>query len=93
MLQQRLGRFLHRKKSPTLILLAISLLVGAFTFQDYGMAWDEYLYYGYADAIGYAYSIPAHLSPDFDLDRAYGPSVGDHQNHGPGYILFARLGV
>jgi len=93
MLQQRLGRFLHRKKSPILILLAISLLVGAFTFQDYGMAWDEYLYYGYADAIGYAYSIPAHLSPDFDLDRAYGPSVGDHQNHGPGYILFARLGV
>jgi hypothetical protein len=74
-------------------LLTISLLVGLFTFQDYGMAWDEYLYYEYADAIGYAYSIPAHLSPDFDLENAYGPSAGDHRNHGPGYILFARLGV
>ena len=78
---------------PILFLLAISLLAGLFTFQDYGMAWDEYLYYEYADAIGYAYSIPAHLSPDFDLEKAYGPSAGDHRNHGPGYIIFARLGV
>ncbi len=93
MAQHRLHRFLQNKNAPILILLAISLLVGLFTFQDYGMAWDEYLYYGYADAIGYAYSIPAHLSPDFDLDKAYGPSEGDHRNHGPGYILFARLGV
>lgn len=93
MFQQRLQRFTQRKQFPILILLAISLLIGIFTFQDYGMAWDEYLYYEYADAIGYAYSIPAHLSPDFDLDKAYGPSEGDHRNHGPGYILFARLGV
>ena len=93
MARQRLGRFLQNKNTPILILLAISLPVGLFTFQDYGMAWDEYLYYGYADAIGYAYSIPAHLSPDFDLNQAYGPSEGDHRNHGPGYILFARLGV
>ena len=84
---------LQHRNFPILLLLIISLLVGLFTFQDYGMAWDEYLYYEYADAIGYAYSIPAHLSPDFDLENAYGPSAGDHRNHGPGYIIFARLGV
>jgi len=93
MARQRLLGFFQSKQSPIFTLLAVSLLAGIFTFQDYGMAWDEYLYYGYADAIGYAYSIPAHLSPDFDLDKAYGPSVGDHQNHGPGYILFTRWGV
>jgi len=43
MFQQRLGRFLHNKQTPILILLAISLLVGLYTFQDYGMAWDEYV--------------------------------------------------
>ena len=78
---------------PILILLVISLLVGVFTFQDYGMTWDEGLYYGYGEAIGYAYSIPERLSGDFDLNRAYGPSIGDHRNRGPAYLLFARIPV
>ena len=78
---------------PILILLVISLLVGIFTFQDYGMTWDEGLYYGYGEAIGYAYSIPERLSGDFDLNRAYGPSIGDHRNRGPAYLLFARIPV
>jgi len=92
-LQQRLQHLLQNNNTPIFLLLTISLLVGIFTFQNYGMAWDEYLYYKYADAIGYAYSIPAHLSPDFDLESAYGPSAWDHQNHGPAYLIFARLGV
>ena len=85
-----------QKKSPHLplfILLAISLLIGIFTFQDYGMTWDEGLYYQYGEAIGYAYSIPERLSEDYDINRAYGPSAGDHRNRGPAYLLFARLPV
>ena len=91
--QQRFHSFLQNKNFPIVLLLTISLIIGIFTFQDYGMTWDEYLYYQYGEAIGYAYSIPAHLSPDFDLDNAYGPSAWDHQNHGPAYLIFARLGV
>ncbi len=78
---------------PILILLLISLLIGIFTFQDYGMAWDEYLYYQYADSIGYAYSITERMSGDFDLNRAFEPSAWDHQNHGPAYLLIARGAV
>lgn len=91
--RHRLRDFLKTKHAPILLLLAVALIVGLFTFQDYGMAWDEFLFYKYADAIGYAYSIPAHLSPDFNLDNAYGPSGGDHKNHGPAYLLVARLAV
>ncbi len=78
---------------PILILLAICLIVGIFTFQDYGMTWDESLYYGYGEAIGYAYSIPERLSGDFDINQAYGPSKYDHRNRGPAYLLAARLPV
>ena len=63
--------------------------MGAFTFQDYGVTWDEPLYYAYADSIGYAYSIPARLHGNFDIERAYGPSAADHRNRGPAYLLFA----
>ena len=78
---------------PLFILLSISLLVGIFTFQNYGMTWDESLYYGYGESIGYAYSIPARLSGDFDINLAYGPSIGDHRNRGPAYLLATRLPV
>jgi len=57
------------------------------------MTWDEGLYYGYGEAIGYAYSIRERLSDDFDINRAYGPSIGDHRNRGPAYLLFARIPV
>jgi len=79
--------------TPIFLLLLISLLVGIFTFQDYGMTWDEGLYYGYGEAIGYAYSIPERLSDDFDINRAYGPSISDHRNRGPAYLLFSRIPV
>lgn len=78
---------------PILIALFVAFIAALFTFQDYGMTWDEYLYYQYGEAVGYAYSIPAHLSPDFDINRAYGPSVGDHKVYGPIYLLITRIPV
>ncbi len=82
-----------KKHAPILISLSIAFIIALFSFQDYGMTWDEYLYYQYGEAVGYAYSIPAHLSPDFDINRAYGPSVGDHKVYGPVYLLITRIPV
>ena len=84
---------LSKTKRLLLLLLAAALLLGIATFRDYGVTWDEPLYYAYADAIGYAYSIPARLSGDFQINRAYGPSAADHRNRGPAYLLLARNGV
>jgi hypothetical protein len=69
------------------VALAAALLV----FRDFGLTWDEPLFYSYADALGYAYTPANWLSPDFDLERSYGPSADDHKTRGPGYILLARL--
>jgi len=89
-IQQRLNRTLQNKTFPILLLLTINLLVGLFTFKDYGLSIDEPLFYGYADAIGYAYSPAEWFSGDFDLVKAYGPSPGDHANRGPAYLILAR---
>ena len=84
---------LKNKHLPILIILLVSLIIGIFTFQDYGMTWDENLYYQYGEAIGYAYSIPARLNGDFDIDRAFGPSGDDHRIYGPVYLLITRIPV
>jgi hypothetical protein len=86
-LPSALQRLQHK---PVLALIAINLVVGLFTFRDYGFSLDEPLFYGYADALGYAYSPTEWLSGEFDLERAYGPSAWDHRNRGPAYILLAR---
>jgi len=54
------------------------------------MSWDEPLFYKYADAIPYAYSLSARLSGDFNILKAYGPSETDHMMYGPAYLLVAR---
>ena len=90
-IQQRLHPTLHNKRFPILLLLTINLIIGLFSFRDYGLSLDEPLYYGYADAIGYAYSPAEWFSGDFDLVHAYGPSPGDHANRGPAYLLLARI--
>lgn len=77
-------------RKPVLVLIAIHILVGLFTFRDYGFSIDEPLFYGYADALGYAYSPKEWLSGDFQLERAFGPSPWDHANRGPAYLLLAR---
>jgi hypothetical protein len=75
---------------PIILLVVICLVIGSLTFKDYGLSWDEPLFYAYADAIGYAYSIPERLGDDFDLERAYGPSATDHKIYGPAYLIIAR---
>lgn len=77
-------------RQPILILLVLNLIVGWMTFRSYGLAWDEPLFYDYADALPYAYSPREWFSGDFDLERAFGASATDHANRGPAYILIAR---
>jgi hypothetical protein len=78
------------REFPLVILLAASLLVGCLTFRDYGTSWDEPLFYQYADAIPYAYSIQARLDGTFQIENSYGPSADDHKDYGPAYLLMAR---
>ena len=58
-------------------------------FRNYGLTWDEPLFYKYADAVGYAYTPANWIGGHFDLSRAYGPSPDDHKTRGPGYLLLA----
>lgn len=83
-------RAVRIKNLPVLILIIINVIAGLLTFRDYGMSLDEPLFYGYANSIGYAYSPAAWLSPNFNLENAYGPSPWDHRNRGPAYLLLAR---
>lgn len=78
------------KHIPFIVLLLALLAFGLFTFRDYGLAWDEPLFYDYGEALGYAYTPANWFSPDFDLNRAYGPSGDDHKNRGPAYLVLAR---
>jgi len=78
------------RQHPILILLIINLLVGIFAFQNYGLSWDEPLFYDYANALGYAYSPQEWFSGNFNLENAYGSSGTDHANRGPAYIILAH---
>ncbi len=78
------------RRRPILILLLINLIVGLIAFRSYGLAWDEPLFYNYADALPYAYSPREWFSGDFNLERAFGASAADHANRGPAYLLIAR---
>jgi hypothetical protein len=75
---------------PFLTLWLASLLVGVFIFQDFGLSWDEPLFYQYSDAVGSAYSIPDWLTGSVDLEQAYGPSAEDHKIYGAAYLLVGR---
>src|SRR5512142_196462 len=77
-------------RQPIILLLAVTFVIGLFLFRDYGLTWDEPLFYKYADALGYAYTPANWLSAHFDLNNSYGPSATDHKNRGPGYLLLAR---
>ena len=78
------------RQHTILILLIINIVVGLFTFRDYGLSWDEPLFYDYANALGYAYTPSEWFSGNFDLENAYGASGTDHANRGPAYILIAH---
>ncbi len=76
-------------RSPLTLLLAINLMVGFLTFRNYGLSWDEPLFYDYADSIWVAYT-PEAYSPGFDFESVYGRSAEDHKTRGPAYLLLAR---
>jgi hypothetical protein len=78
------------RKYPILTLLTINILVGLMTFRNYGLSWDEPLFYDYAEALQYAYTPSEWFSGDFNLENAYGSSGTDHANRGPAYIILAR---
>lgn len=78
-------------RKPIVWLLAVALAAAMFIFRDYGLTWDEPLFYQYADALGYAYTPANWFSGTFDLSRSYGPSADDHKTRGPGYLVLARL--
>lgn len=80
-------------KKPIFILLAVNVIAGLFIFRDYGLSWDEPLFYDYGDALGYAYSPREWFSGNFDLDNSYGASGDDHKTRGPAYLLLARQPV
>lgn len=80
---------LRTLRSPLLLLLTINLAVGLLTFRNYGLSWDEPLFYDYADSIWKAYT-PQAFSPGFDFDSVYGRSPDDHKIYGPAYLLLAR---
>ncbi|HLO33930.1 MAG TPA: hypothetical protein VK249_32585 [Anaerolineales bacterium] len=77
-------------QKPILLLLAVNILAGLFVFRDYGLSWDEPLFYDYGDALGYAYSPHEWLSGHFDVSQSYGSSGDDHKTRGPAYLLLAR---
>jgi hypothetical protein len=74
---------------PLILLLTINLIAGLLTFRDFGFSWDEPLFYEYGDALPYAYSIPARLGGNFDLERAFGSSPDDHKTRGPAWLILA----
>lgn len=75
---------------PIVLLIAGIIAAGLLVFRDYGLTWDEPLFYKYADALGYAYTPANWLSGKFDVSQSYGPSGEDHKTRGPGYLLVAR---
>ena len=74
-----------------LILLVVLLIIGLLTFRDYGLSWDEPLFYDYGKASQYAYSISARLDGTFNLDNSFGASASDHVTRGPAYLLLGGL--
>jgi hypothetical protein len=77
-------------EKPIYLLLAFNILVGLFVYRDFGLAWDEPLFYNYGDALGYAYSPGEWFSGNFDLANSYGVSGDDHKTRGPAYLFLAR---
>ena len=80
-----------RRELPLLLLLIVCLISGLLVFQDYGLSWDEPLYYDYGKSSQYAYSISARLEGTFDLEKSFGKSPSDHVTRGPAYLLIAGL--
>ncbi len=69
---------------PITILLALSLLIGLFTFKDYGESWDELKLYDYASDSLHAYATW--------FQHGTIPVTGDRfENYGPAFMMFTTL--
>lgn len=86
---KKLRPFVNHPNFALILLIVINVLVGLFTFQNFGLSWDEPLFYKYADAVGYAYTLAPHLDGSFDVTKTYGPDES-HRMYGPAYILAGR---
>lgn len=83
--------FSIRREFPIFLLLFFCLVIGLLIFKDYGLSWDEPLYYDYGRASQYAYSISARLDGTYDPQKTFGASPGDHVTRGPAYLLIGGL--
>ena len=66
---KKLRQFVNHPNFALILLIVINVLVGLFSFEDFGLSWDEPLFYKYADAVGYAYTLAPHLDGYLDLNQ------------------------
>ena len=73
-----------KQNLPLIILLGLSLLVGIFTFNDYGESWDELKLYDYAADSQEAYRTW--------FQHGTIPVTGDRfENYGPFFVMLTRI--
>ena len=80
-----LKRLFHSEYFPLVLLIAVNLVIGAFTFRHYGESWDEHSYYIHA-----AQSLSAYLrlftTPGQEV--IYDPT---HRFYGPAFAMLIVL--
>lgn len=79
------------KHLPIIIFLFLCFILGLTTFRDYGLSWDEPLFYDYGRASEYAFSVNARLDGTFDIEKSFGASAGDHVTRGPAYLILGGI--
>lgn len=73
-----------------LVSIALITLAGAWLFRDYGLSWDEPLFYKFARTMPRAYSLEAQRTGAFNFERDIDT---DHWFYGPAYVLLATPAV
>ena len=71
-------------------LVLLTSLAGLWLFRDYGLSWDEPLFYKFARTIPRAYSLAEQRAGTFNFERDIDT---DHWYYGPAYVLLATPGV
>lgn len=78
------ARFFMKQNISLIILLALSIIIGIFTLNDYGESWDELKLYDYA-----ADSLEAYVTW---FQQGTIPVTGDRfENYGPFFVLLTRI--
>jgi hypothetical protein len=71
-------------------LVLLTSLTGLWLFRDYGLSWDEPLFYKFARTMPRAYSLTEQRAGTFNFERDIDT---DHWYYGPAYVLLAGPGV